>query len=118
MSEHATGQHIYVGLPDTLLPTRLPGGWSMDTSEPVTVTAPDRDIRMTFLVFPAEVSMAELVVSAWQQVTPTFSLPLVQEGQAPPGEGWTGAYQAVYQGAADNEAMALAFVRTFGDRAI
>src|SRR5580658_8721444 len=99
MSEREPNQNIYVSLPHSMLPTRLPNGWFTEGTRPLTISGPERDVRVAFVVLPAGVGMAELTMSAWQEVSPAFALPRVQEVQAPPGNGWAGTYQAVYQGA-------------------
>jgi CubicO group peptidase (beta-lactamase class C family) len=117
VSEREPNQNIYVGLPNTMLPSRLPNGWFTEGTEPLTVSGPEKDVRMSFVVLPASLDMAELTASAWKEVSPAFAVPRVQEVQSPPSEGWAGTYQAVYRGPPGNDARALAFVRTLGDRA-
>jgi CubicO group peptidase (beta-lactamase class C family) len=117
MPEPILSQNVYVGLPDAMLPFLLPVGWFIEASDPIRVTGPEKDVNITFCVLPTGTDMKELVTSAWRDVSPSFALPLVQEVQTPPSEGWAGTYQAVYQGAASNEAMALAVVRTLAGRA-
>src|SRR5580658_28777 len=110
-------QRVYVRLPNAVLPSLLPIGWFTEKREPLSLSGPEKDLHLAFVVLPTGADMAELAVTAWKAVSPDFALPRVQEVQAPPSGGWAGTYQAVYRGAAGNEARALAFVRTLGDRA-
>jgi CubicO group peptidase (beta-lactamase class C family) len=110
-------QRIYVRFPNTLLPSLLPLGWFTETSEPLRLSGPEEDLHLAFVVLPVGADMADLAVTAWKAVSPAFALPRVQEVQAPPSGGWAGTYQAVYRGAPGNEARAMAFVRTLGNRA-
>jgi hypothetical protein len=44
---------IYVGLPDSPLPTALPSGWTVvRDGDPLTVAGPELDLNVTFLGRP------------------------------------------------------------------
>jgi hypothetical protein len=92
ISERKLNQDTYVRFPNTLLPTLLPNGWFTEGTDPLMVSGPEKDLRVAFVVLPASAGMAELTVSAWKEVSPTFALPRVQEVQTPPSGGWAGIY--------------------------
>jgi hypothetical protein len=58
---------VYVGMPDSLLPSALPKGWTVSRpANPLTVVGPELDLRMFF--FSELITLATAAIALWNTV--------------------------------------------------
>jgi CubicO group peptidase (beta-lactamase class C family) len=109
---------VYVGMPDSLLPSALPKGWTVSRPDsPLTVVGPELDLRMFFFSELIAGSVDELVRAAWRQIDPGFDSSIRQQAEMPSTDGWDTTVQIVYDTPANENRLVLAFVRMLGGRA-
>jgi CubicO group peptidase (beta-lactamase class C family) len=105
-------------LPDALVPIVLPNGWTLaDGAGALTLVAPEGDLRVSFVAASKHGSPIEIAAGAWRLVDAGFDLPVFDQAEAAPGEGWDGTHQIVYSTPAAESRSALAIVRMLGERA-
>lgn len=105
----------YVDMPDAVLPSAVPHGWTISEENLLTIVGPEQDLHVTFIAMPRDSDNADLVRNAWNLIRPGFKLPIRQEVEAPSNDGWDSTYQIVYDSAGSEGQMALAVVRTLGN---
>ncbi len=109
---------VYVAMPDSPLPTALPSGWTvLQEGDPLTVAGPELDLKVTFLGRPLADSIESLVRAAWREIEPSFDVPVRQQVEMPTPDGWDNTVQIVYNTPASEDRLAVALVRTLGNRA-
>ncbi len=109
---------VYVGLPDSPVPTALPSGWTVvRDGDPITVAGPEMDLKVTFLGRPLSDSMGDMVRAAWREIEPGFDVAVRQQVEMPTPDGWDNTVQIVYNTPANEDRLAVAVVRTLGNRA-
>ncbi len=109
---------VRIEMPDSPLPSVLPGGWMViQNADPLTVAGPELDLKVTFLSRLLGGSIENLVGAAWREIEPSFDVPVRQQVEMPTPDGWDNTIQIVYNTPASEDRLAVALVRTLGDRA-
>ena len=107
-----------VTLPDALVATRLPDGWTVVRSgDPLIVMGPESDLQLSFLARPVDDDMASLLRRVWQEVKPGFDLPVLQKVETPAKDGWHGEIVVVYDIPESESRMVFAIIRLLAGRA-
>jgi CubicO group peptidase (beta-lactamase class C family) len=109
---------VYVAMPDAPLPIALPGGWTVTKEgDPLTVTGPESDLKMSFLARPIADDIEELIRVAWKEVDPGFDVPVRQKVEMPTRDGWDRAIQIAYDTPESESRIVFAIARLLGSRA-
>jgi hypothetical protein len=109
---------VYVGMPDALLPTALPNGWTVvREGDPLSVTGPESDLNISFLSRTSTDQIEDLVRTAWQEIQPGFEVPVRQKAEMPIPDGWDKTVQIIYNTPESEGRIVIAIVRTLGNRA-
>jgi CubicO group peptidase (beta-lactamase class C family) len=117
--EDPSPNEIRVNLPCASGPVKLPGGWLLE-SEPgdlVTIIAPEGDLRVAFVIVPLEGPPEEMAQIAWRAFDTTFDFPVLQKIPMPGLGGWDAVFQIFYNVPEAQSRLAVAVLRTLGDKA-
>ena len=110
--------HIEVLLPDALAPIAVPNGWTLDDgADTLTLVAPEGDLRVSFVAAPNSGNAVEIAARAWRMVDREFDLPVHNQAESAPSDGWDGTHQIVYSTPAVESRAAFAIIRMLGERA-
>lgn len=106
-------------LPDAAAPLRLPPGWSVDRSndESLGVIAPEGDLRVHFCVVKYDGDLEHAAFAAWRIIIPTFAYGVGNKSPVPSDGGWDSFAQIIFALPPSERRVAVAVVRTIGDRA-
>ena len=109
---------VCVEMPDSPFPSILPKGWTIfRPADPLIVVGPEFDLKISFFSEPQTGSIDEQVRAAWRQIDHGFDLAVRQQDEMTSTAGWGNMLQIVYDTPANESRMAIAFVRTLGERA-
>jgi CubicO group peptidase (beta-lactamase class C family) len=109
--------NVYVNMPDSPLPSALPKGWRVShPADPLTVVGPEGDLEISFFSGLPGDSVDDQVRSAWRQIDPEFNKPVRHQAEMPSTAGWDSVIQIVYDMPANESRLAVAIVRTLGER--
>jgi CubicO group peptidase (beta-lactamase class C family) len=105
-------------MPDSPVSTPLPGGWSVIRDGDLLVVAcPEKDLQLAFLARALSERMEELAGAAWREVEPGFNVPVRQQVEMPTPGGWKNTVQILYNTPGNEDRLAIALIRTLGNRA-
>lgn len=116
---NSSPEEVRVVLPGSATPTKLPAGWTLG-SEPndvVTIVSPEKDLRVAFVKVPFEGTPEELAAAAWRAFDSSFDFPVLQKIPMPGAGGWDAIFQVVYNVPEAQSRVAVAALRTLGDKA-
>jgi hypothetical protein len=109
---------VYVAMPDALLPTALPKGWTVvREADPLRVTGPESDLNISFFSRTSTDQIEDLVRTAWQEIQPGFEVPVRQKVEMPTPNGWDKTVQIIYNTPESESRIVIAIIRTLGNRA-
>jgi CubicO group peptidase (beta-lactamase class C family) len=114
-----SSNEIRVNLPGASAPVKLPGGWSLGT-EPggaVMIVSPEGDLRVAFVIVPLEGTPEEMAAAAWRAFDSSFDFPVLQKMPMPGAGGWDAVFQVFYNVPEAQSRLAVAALRTLGDKA-
>ena len=95
-----------------------PVSWKMEAHENyVQVIAPENDVTLYFLEFPATQNLEKIATDAWRQVQPYFDLKPSQELFLPTTSGWKKSQQIVYDTPTSESRFVSTMLRTYKDKA-
>jgi len=108
-----------VNLPGASAPVAFPPGWSQagETGNAVTIVSPEGDLRVAFVIVPVKGTPDEMAGVAWRGFDSSFDFPVLQKVQMPGPGGWDAAFQVVYNVPEAQSRVAVAVLRTLGDKA-
>jgi CubicO group peptidase (beta-lactamase class C family) len=97
----------------------LPGGWSLgsEPGEVVTIVSPERDLHVAFVIVPLEGTPEEMAAAAWRAFDSSFGFPVLHKIPVPGTGGWDAVFQVVYNVPEAQSRVAVALLRTLGDKA-
>jgi len=109
---------LYVGMPDALLPSSLPNGWTVvHEGDPLSLTGPESDLNLSFFSRTTTDQIEGLVRTAWQEIQPGFDVPVRQMAEMPTPDGWDKTVQIIYNTPASQSRIVMAMVRMLSNRA-
>jgi CubicO group peptidase (beta-lactamase class C family) len=112
-----TDSELYVGMPDSLLPSALPSGWTVEReTDPLIVVGPESDLKLAFFAAPSDGGVEDQVLRAWREIDSNFDVPVRQQAEMPSTDGWDKVLQIVYNTPANEGRLAMAIVRMLGKR--
>lgn len=76
-------------LPNSDKPVSLPVGWTVDSSDPLTLIGPEGDLRLTLLVAPATAGMQHIAQHAWTHIDLLSTIPSSSKPKYPPPNAGT-----------------------------
>jgi CubicO group peptidase (beta-lactamase class C family) len=117
--ERTPSEEVRVALPGSLVPIKLPAGWSRapEPSGAVTIVGPEGDLRVAFLVCALDGTPEEISRRAWRVFDHGFDFPVRQKIPMPGSGGWDASFQIVHNVPTAQSRSAIAVLRTWEDNA-
>ncbi len=108
---------VYVAMPDAPSPVALPTGWTVASAgDPLTVTGPESDLKMSFMARAVNGEVEGLIRAALQEAEPGFNLPVRQKMEMPATDGWENSIQITYDVPEIESRIVMAIACTLGRR--
>lgn len=117
--ENQSSSEVRVTLPGASAPVTLPAGWSLGTEpgDAVTIVSPEEDLRVAFVIVALKGTPEDMATAAWQAFDSNFDFPVLQKMPMPGAGGWDAIFQVIYNVPEAQSRVAVATLRTLGDKA-